>query len=129
MSFLSPEATRVGLLCLARQTFEAELAAQWYAQARQLIGALPGVRAAVLHMLGRIGTGGALGVAGSQVLGLKDQAVALLRETPGLQLPNDLLLYAKTMSYVFGLGAALAPEVDLMQVSLPHLLRFLGERE
>ncbi len=92
-------------------------------------GAEPGVRTAVERMLGGIGTGGALGVAGSQVLSFKDQAVALLRETAGLQLPNDLLLYAKTMSYVFGLGAELAPEVDLMQLSLPHLLRFLGERE
>ena len=27
-------------------------------------------------------------------------------ETPGLQLPNDLLLYAKTMSYLFALGDA-----------------------
>ena len=87
------------------------------------------LRRAVEAMLDQIGGGGALGASGSAVLGLKDRAVALLRETPGIQLPNDLLLYAKTMSYVFGLGAELAPEVDLMKVSLPHLLRFLGERD
>jgi predicted unusual protein kinase regulating ubiquinone biosynthesis (AarF/ABC1/UbiB family) len=92
-------------------------------------GAEDRVRAAVEAMLGRIGAGGGLGAGPSQVLALKDEAVALLRETEGLQLPNDLLLYAKTMSYVFGLGARLAPEVDLMQASLPHLLQFLAGRE
>jgi predicted unusual protein kinase regulating ubiquinone biosynthesis (AarF/ABC1/UbiB family) len=87
------------------------------------------VQRAVETMLERIGTDGALGAPGSAVLDLKDRAVALLRETPGVQLPNDLLLYAKTMSYVFGLGAELAPGLDLMKISLPPLLRFLGERD
>ena len=50
-------------------------------------------------------------------------------ETDGIQLPNDLLLYAKTMTYVFSLGAELAPDVDLMKISLPYLLQFLGERD
>jgi predicted unusual protein kinase regulating ubiquinone biosynthesis (AarF/ABC1/UbiB family) len=90
-------------------------------------GAEPGVRRAVGHMFGRLsGEGGPLGLAGSSVLGLKDEAVALLRETGGLQLPHDLLLFAKTLSYVFALGRELDAEVDLMQVSLPYLLRFLG---
>ena len=98
-------------------------------------GTEPGVRRAVAGILEHMdrtaetGGGAGIGVTGSQVLGLKDQAVALLRETPGLQLPNDLLLYAKTMSYVFALGAEIAPEVDLMKVCLPHLLGFLAERE
>ena len=60
---------------------------------------------------------------------LKDEAKALLEETPGLQLPNDLLLYAKTLSYLFALGAELAPEVDLMKLTVPWLLRFLAERD
>ena len=66
---------------------------------------------------------------GAQVLSLKDEAVALLRETPGLRLPIDLLLYAKTLSYVFSLGAELAPEVDMMKLSVPSLLRFLAEKD
>jgi predicted unusual protein kinase regulating ubiquinone biosynthesis (AarF/ABC1/UbiB family) len=70
--------------------------------------------------------GGALAVDGAQMLSLKDEAVALLRETPGLQLPTDLLLYAKTLSYVFTLGADLAPDVDMMKLCLPSLLRFLA---
>ena len=82
------------------------------------------VRAAVASMFERIG--GGLEIAGSRVLPLKDEAKALLQTTPGLQLPNDLLLYAKTLAYVFALGAELDPDVDLMKLSLPALLRFLA---
>ncbi|MFP8873442.1 MAG: hypothetical protein VCB42_02675, partial [Myxococcota bacterium] len=98
-------------------------------------GAQSEVRAAIASMFAEISaTAGsspdpenALGLAGSQVLGLKDQAKRLLQETPGLQLPNDLLLYAKTLSYLFALGERLAPDVDLLRLSLPYLLRFLAE--
>ena len=95
-------------------------------------GARPGVEQAVETMMARIsqqgGSAGLLGVAGAQVLGLKDEAKNLLQKTPGLQLPNDLLLYAKTLSYLFALGDELAPEVDLLKLSTPYLLRFLAER-
>lgn len=37
MSFLAPEPTRLGIVCLARLTFEADLAAQWYAQAQTVL--------------------------------------------------------------------------------------------
>jgi len=43
MAFLSPKPVRLGLVCLARLTFEADLAAQWYAQAQALLRTLPGV--------------------------------------------------------------------------------------
>ncbi len=89
----------------------------------------PGVHAAVARMFEKLqGTGSPLGLAGAQVLSLKDEAKALLQETPGIQLPHDLLLYAKTMSYVFGLGAELAPDVDMMRLCTPHLLRFLAQK-
>ena len=55
-----------------------------------------------------------------------DEAKRLLEETSGLQLPNDLLLYAKTLSYLFALGQRLEPEVDLMKQSIPHLLKWLA---
>ena len=88
-------------------------------------GAREGVANAVAAMFQRIaGQGGALAVAGSQVLSLKDEAKRLLQETPGLQLPNDLLLFAKTLSYVFALGQELDPEADLMRLCLPYLLQF-----
>jgi ubiquinone biosynthesis protein len=93
-------------------------------------GARPGVRAAVQAMFERIAAAGqVLGLGGAQVLALKDHAKRLLEETPGLHLPNELLLYAKTLSYLFALGATLDPSVDLMQRSVPYLLRFLAERD
>jgi predicted unusual protein kinase regulating ubiquinone biosynthesis (AarF/ABC1/UbiB family) len=93
-------------------------------------GARDGVRAAVAAMFERMaGEGRVLGLGGAQVLALKDQAKRLLEETPGLHLPNELLLYAKTMSYLFALGDQLAPDVDLMKLSVPYLLRFLAQRE
>jgi ubiquinone biosynthesis protein len=93
-------------------------------------GAHTAVRASVERMLGRIGTrGGALGIAGSQVLSLKDEAKELLQGTPGLQLPHDLLLFAKTLSYVFALGRELDPDTDLMRLTLPYLIQFLAETD
>jgi ubiquinone biosynthesis protein len=91
-------------------------------------GAEPAVRDAVAQMFERIGASGALQIAGSQVLGLKDQAKALLQQTEGLQLPNDLLLYAKTLSYVFALGEQMAPGQDLMKLLLPYLLKYLAQK-
>lgn len=90
-------------------------------------GAHAEVRSAVESMFERISSrGGALALGGGEVLSLKDEAKALLQGTPGLELPTDLLLYAKTLSYVFSLGAALDPEVDMMKLSLPFALRFLA---
>ena len=57
------------------------------------------------------------------------EAALLLERTPGIQLPNELLLYARTLSYLFGLAARIDPEVDMMKLSLPYLLRFLAERD
>jgi predicted unusual protein kinase regulating ubiquinone biosynthesis (AarF/ABC1/UbiB family) len=88
------------------------------------------VRRAVSSMFEELSVaGGALSADGSRVLRLKDQAKLLLQDTEGLQLPNDLLLYAKTLSYVFRLGDELAPEVDLMKLTLPYLLEYLAKRE
>lgn len=93
-------------------------------------GAATPVRSAVERMFERIGAqGGVLGIAGSQVLSLKDEARELLWGTPGLQLPNDLLLFAKTLSYVFALGRELDPETDLMRLAVPYLIQFLAERD
>lgn len=93
-------------------------------------GARAGVRSAVDRMFARIREqGGALAVPGAAVLSLKDEARTLLRDTPGLQLPHDLLLLARTLSSVFALGEEMAPELDLMKVTLPFLLRFLAQKE
>jgi predicted unusual protein kinase regulating ubiquinone biosynthesis (AarF/ABC1/UbiB family) len=94
-------------------------------------GAEPEVAAAVRSMFDEIrrDAAGPLALSGSRVLALKDEAKRLVLQTAGLQLPGDLLLYAKTVSYLFGLGAELAPQVDLMRLLVPYLLRFLAERE
>jgi predicted unusual protein kinase regulating ubiquinone biosynthesis (AarF/ABC1/UbiB family) len=91
-------------------------------------GAEPGVRAAVAAMFARLRGEGAsaLALSGERVLALKDEAQALLAATPGLALPTDLLLYAKTVAYLFALGRELAPEVDVMKLAAPFLLRFLA---
>ncbi|HBZ68422.1 MAG TPA: hypothetical protein DEP35_01150 [Deltaproteobacteria bacterium] len=93
-------------------------------------GAEPRVRTAVSAMFARIREGGGtpLGMSGSAILSLKDEAKALLQSTEGLHLPNELLLYAKTLSYLFQLGAELDPSVDMMRLSVPFLLRFLADR-
>ena len=94
----------------------------------------PGAETAVAASVGRMferlaGVQAPLGLGGAQVLSLKDEAKALLAETRGVQLPNDLLLYARTMSYVFALGQELDPELDVMRLCLPPLLQFLAQRE
>jgi ubiquinone biosynthesis protein len=93
-------------------------------------GAREGVHRAVSDMFERIArAGGVLDAGGSQILALEDEARELLQRTRGIQLPIDLLLYAKTVSYVFTLGAEIAPEVDLMKLSLPYLLQFLAQKD
>jgi predicted unusual protein kinase regulating ubiquinone biosynthesis (AarF/ABC1/UbiB family) len=93
-------------------------------------GAEPGVRAAVEAMFDRMAAlGPALALGGGQVLGLQAEAKALLRETPGLQLPNDLLLYARTLAWLVALGQELAPDVDVVRLVVPWLLQFLAEKD
>jgi predicted unusual protein kinase regulating ubiquinone biosynthesis (AarF/ABC1/UbiB family) len=93
-------------------------------------GARPGVQRAVTGLFDRVAAaGGPLGTTDDRVLALKAEAKALLQQTSGLQLPADLLLYAKTVSYVFALGADLAPDVDVMKLSLPYVLEFLATPE
>jgi predicted unusual protein kinase regulating ubiquinone biosynthesis (AarF/ABC1/UbiB family) len=120
---------RLGVHALLRQDVEALLDGM---ERTSMIapGARGGVRDAVLEMFARIRSEGApLGLGGGQVLVLKDEAKRLLSETPGLQLPNDLLLWAKTLSYLFALGAHLDPQADLVRTSTPYLLRWLAERD
>jgi predicted unusual protein kinase regulating ubiquinone biosynthesis (AarF/ABC1/UbiB family) len=121
---------RLGLFALLQRDLEAFVAGM---DRMGMIapGAQASVRAAVEAMFARMQREGTspLGLSGDQVLSLKDEAKRLLQETPGLQLPNDLLLYAKTLSYLFALGAELDPSVDLVKISVPYLLKFLTGAE
>lgn len=51
MSFLKPTPTRLGLVCLARLTFDANLAAQWYAQAQAALRKIEGVELCAIDKL------------------------------------------------------------------------------
>ncbi len=51
MSFINPSPTRLGLVCLARLTFEAPLAEQWYAQTRATMSQLDGVELCAIEKL------------------------------------------------------------------------------
>lgn len=51
MTFLSSPPTRLGLVCLARLTFEASLAEQWYAQAHAMLGKIDGVELCAIEKL------------------------------------------------------------------------------
>ena len=121
---------RAGILALLNGKLD-EFIAGMQRMAMIAPGAEPGVRAAVAAMFARIrGEGSsALALSGERVLALKDEAQALLFATPGLTLPADLLLYAKTVAYLFALGRELAPEIDVMKLAAPYLLRFLAQRE
>jgi predicted unusual protein kinase regulating ubiquinone biosynthesis (AarF/ABC1/UbiB family) len=121
---------RQGILALLRRDLDAFVAgmARIGAVAE---GAEPRVRAAVGSVFARLASdaAGPLGLSGPRVLALKDEAKRLLYETPGLTLPSDLLLYAKTLSYLFALAREIAPDVDPMPLTVPWLLRFLAVRE
>ncbi|MBI5303252.1 MAG: hypothetical protein HY868_14050 [Chloroflexi bacterium] len=51
MTFLNPPPTRLGVVCLARLTFEAPLAEQWYVQTRANLGQLDGVELCAMEKL------------------------------------------------------------------------------
>lgn len=51
MTFLNPHPTRLGVVCLARLTFEAPLAEQWYAQVRANLGQLTEVELCAIEKL------------------------------------------------------------------------------
>jgi ubiquinone biosynthesis protein len=121
---------RAGILALLRRDLDAFVAGMTRIGA-VASGAEPGVRAAVGSVFARLAgeAGGPLAFTGSRVLALKDEAKRLLYETPGLTLPTELLLYAKTLSYLFALAREIAPDVDPMPLTVPWLLRFLAVRE
>jgi ubiquinone biosynthesis protein len=121
---------RQGILALLRRDLDAFVAGMSRIGA-VAPGAEPGVRDAVGAVFARLAgeAGSPLTLSGARVLSLKDEAKRLLYETPGLALPNDLLLYAKTLSYLFALARELAPEVDPMPLTVPWLLKFLTARD
>jgi predicted unusual protein kinase regulating ubiquinone biosynthesis (AarF/ABC1/UbiB family) len=127
---LSPELRRelrLGLFALMQRDADAFVAGM-HRMGMIRDGAHDGVRRSVSAMFERIAAAGeTTGGNAARILGLKDEAKALLQRTDGIQLPMDLLFYAKTVSYLFALGQSLAPEVDVTRSALPYLLEFLAK--
>jgi ubiquinone biosynthesis protein len=128
---LSPElraAMRRGVYALLQRD-AAAFVAEMDAMGMVAAGRRDTVRSAVDAMFARVaGEGAPLALGPGQVLALKDEAKDLLATTPGLQIPNDLLLWAKTLSYLIALGQDMAPEVDVVRLAVPYLLRFLAAK-
>jgi ubiquinone biosynthesis protein len=73
------------------------------------------------------GAAGALGAGPASIESLKQLGKQLLQESEAFVVPADLVLYARTLAYVYTLADAVAPGVDPMPLLLPHVLRFLAE--
>jgi len=99
-------------------------------EALQRLGAVvPGREAEAEQALRRAleaGAADALGAGAATIESLKQLGKQLLQESEAFLVPADLLLYARTLAYVYALADAVAPGIDPMPRLLPHLLRFLA---
>jgi len=71
------------------------------------------------------GASNALGAGVAAIQSLKQLGKQLVRESRAFRIPRDLLLWARTLAYVYNLGERIAPGADPMRLFLPHLLRFI----
>ncbi len=71
------------------------------------------------------GAAGALGANVAGIQSLKQLAKRLVRESAAFRIPRELLLWARTLAYVYNLAERIAPGADPMRLFLPHLLRFV----
>jgi ubiquinone biosynthesis protein len=74
------------------------------------------------------GAAGALGANVAAIQSLKQLGKRLVRESGAFRIPRELLLWARTLAYVYNLAERIAPQTDPMRLFLPHLLRFVTER-
>lgn len=71
------------------------------------------------------GAAGALGANVAGIQSLKQLGKRLVRESGAFRIPRELLLWARTLAYVYNLAERIAPAADPMRLFLPHLLRFV----
>jgi ubiquinone biosynthesis protein len=71
------------------------------------------------------GAAGALGANIAGIQSLKQLGKRLVRESGAFKIPRELLLWARTLAYVYNLAERIAPGADPMRLFLPHLLRFV----
>lgn len=72
------------------------------------------------------GAAEALSATPSTIEALKELGKQLLRESRAFRVPTELLLYARTLAYVFALSERIAPGHSPMPQLLPRLLGFLA---
>lgn len=125
---LSPqlrEELRLGVKALLARDVDALLAGLG-----RLNALVPGreaeARAALVAALDA-GAAGALGANGAGIQALTALGKRLLRESRAFRVPQELLLWARTLAHVYALFGRIAPDSDPMRRLLPHLLRFVTE--
>jgi ubiquinone biosynthesis protein len=125
---LSPELReelRLGLQALLKRDVDGLLAGLG-----RMGAVLPGheseARAALEAALAA-GAAGALGANVAGIQSLKQLGKRLLRESRAFRVPRELLLWARTLAYVYNLAERIAPGSDPMRLFLPHVLKFVTQ--
>jgi predicted unusual protein kinase regulating ubiquinone biosynthesis (AarF/ABC1/UbiB family) len=117
------EELRFGLQALLKRDVDALLAGL-----TRLSAVIPGREAearAALEAALAAGAAGALGESVAGIQSLKQLGKRLVRESGAFRIPRDLLLWARTLAYVYNLAERIAPGADPMRLFLPHLLKFV----
>jgi ubiquinone biosynthesis protein len=73
----------------------------------------------------RIPTGSPAEINRLDYLEMRDWVWSLLGKIEGLQIPNDLVLYGRTISLLHGLATRLDPTINVFAVAQPYFLQFL----
>jgi len=74
---------------------------------------------------GRLPTGSPAEVNKLDFHEVKDWVKELLSKIEGVQIPNDLVLYGRTISLLHGLATRLDPNINVFRVAAPYLMQFL----
>jgi ubiquinone biosynthesis protein len=123
---LSPEVReelRLGLQSLLKRDLDGLLAGLG-----RLGALLPGREAearAALESALHAGASQALGANVAGIQSLKELGKRLVRDSRAFRIPRELLLWARTLAYVYNLTERIAPGTDPMPLFLPHLLKFI----
>jgi len=85
---------------------------------------LPKVRGVVQKLGAQLKTGSASEVMSMNFEALARDVVTALRDLDALTLPNDLILYGRTLGLLHGLAFKLDPDLPIFEVAAPYLMRF-----